>query len=79
VVDDIEVGVLDPHRVVQIERHPQQPPSKRRQQVDPARDEVLHPLERVTARHLVGIEHDHDRHVHVHPRGLEVQEARVEA
>ena len=51
VVDDVEVRILDPDRVVQVEGHAHEAPVERRQQVEPARDEVLDLLERVAARH----------------------------
>jgi hypothetical protein len=36
---EVEVGILDPERQVDVERHGREPPAERRQQVDPLPDE----------------------------------------
>ena len=47
VVVDVEVGVVDPHRMAQAERDLDQPPPEDRGAGDPGGDGLLHPLEGV--------------------------------
>ena len=45
VVVEVEVGILDPQRVVQVERHRHQAAPERRQQVHPLAQQVAHPVD----------------------------------
>jgi hypothetical protein len=76
---DVEVGVVEPDRVVEVERHWREPPAELGDEVHPLPQEVLHLLERVAARHRGGVEDHERRHVHVVGRRLPVEEGRVEA
>ena len=78
VVVDVEVGIVHPNRMVEVQRNLHQPSTKRRNQVEAVGDELLDLLERVAARHGVGIEHHGHGHVHVVGGGLEVQKRGVE-
>ena len=79
VVVEVEVGVLDPDRVVQAERHLDQAAPERWQQGQAVLDEGSHPLEAVATGHRGRVE-EHDRtDVHVVGRGLTRQERGVEA
>src|SRR5206468_2427754 len=77
---EVEVGVVDPVRVVEAERHLGEPPAERGQQ----RQALLHePLYvagvELAARSARGIENRHARHVAGLARALERQELRVHA
>ena len=84
VVVELEVGVVDPHRVVQAEGHPHGPLAQRGDQVQPL---LNHPADlRVTgrrreerARALGRVEHQRDAHVHRRRRCLEREEGGVHA
>ena len=74
----VEVRVLDPERVRQVERHLAEPAGERRHQVEPASDELLEVLERVAAGDGAGVQHHRHGHVHVVGGVLQVQEGRIE-
>ena len=77
VILEVEVGILDPERVVELERDREQPPSERWQQMEPALDQIAHLLERVPTRNGGGIEHSGGGDVHVVRRRLEIEKRRV--
>ena len=79
VVVDVEVGVLDPQRVVELERDLDEAPPERRQQVEPALDELDHLLEGVAAGDGGRVEDGRRRHVHVDRRRLEIEEGGIES
>ena len=79
VVLEVEVGVFDPERVVEREGDREQPPPERRQQVEPALDQIAHLLERVPARNRARVEDRSGGHVHVVRGSLEVEERGVHA
>ena len=84
VVVELELGVVDPHRVVEAEGHPERPLAQPGHQMDPLLD---HPAdlgvtggrreERPSA--LGRVEHQHGRHMQVGVGRLERQEGAVEA
>ncbi len=77
VVVEVEVGVLDPHRVVELERHLDQSSAERGNHVQPRPDVLLDRVEAVAplhGRHVVDAGHGH---VHVGRRGLHIQEGCV--
>ena len=79
VVVEVEIGILDPHRMVEPEWDRGKAPAERRHQVQAALDHVADPLERVAIRDRGRVEHAHGEDVHVHVPGLEVQERCVES
>ena len=79
VVVDVEVGVVDPHRVTQAERDLHQPTPEHRGAGDPGGDGLLHPLEGIAPGDGGRVENQGEGHVHVESRCLEVQEACVES
>ena len=79
VVVEVEVGVFDPHRVVQPEGHLGQAAPERRQQVQALAQHLLDPLERVAALDGGRVEHRDLERVHVQRGGLHVEEPGVEA
>src|ERR1041385_230090 len=76
---EVEVGILDPQRVVQPARDLDQPAPERRQEVQATLQFLLDPVERVAPGHGRGVEHRDLQRVHVERRGLHVQEPGVEA
>ena len=78
VVVEIEVGILDPHRVMQAERDLDHAPAERLEARESVGDELPHRLDREAAGNVGGVE-DHRRHdVHVRRRGFEREEGGVE-
>ena len=75
---DVEVLVLDPDRVVELERDLAQLARERGHVVHPGVDLVAEGVERVRLRHRARIQHDQPAHVHELLGGLQVQEARIE-
>jgi len=75
---DVEVGVLDPDRMVEVERDVHQPASKRSDQVHALEDQLTDGLEGVAAGHGLGIEDRRHRHVHVGVGRFEVREGGVD-
>jgi len=65
VVVDVEVGILDPHRMMDAEGHLDQTPAERRQQVEPLLELLLEPLVGVAAGDRRRVEHGHLQGVHV--------------
>ena len=79
VVVEVEVGIVEPHRPVQVERHEREPLAELGQQRQPLGEVRLDLLERVAARHRRRVE-QHDRlHLHRDAGVLQVQERRVHA
>ena len=77
---EVEVGVVDPVRVVEPERHLGEPPAQRRQQRQALGDQVVHRLERQLAvRARGGVEDGQPADVPALARGLERQELGVDA
>jgi hypothetical protein len=76
---DVEVGVLDPDRVVDPERHRAELAVEGRERADPSVEVVAEPLERVAVRHRGRVEQQQAADVHQLRRALEVEEAGVEA
>ena len=68
VVVEVEVGVLDPQRVVQPERHLHHPAPERRLAHQAVGHERLQVLERVRGRHRRRVDDRGDRDVEVHRR-----------
>ena len=79
VVLELDVGILDPERMVELERDLRQPPAERRQQVEPALDQREDLLEGVATGHGGRVEHARAADVHVVVGRLHVEERRVEA
>jgi hypothetical protein len=79
VVVEVEVGILHPHRVVELERHLDEPPGERRDEVEAAADVLLDGVERVAPRHGRRVVDARHGHVHVAGRRLQIQERRVHA
>ena len=77
-VVEVEVGVLDPQRVVEPEGHLDEPAPERRGEVQALAVHLLHPLEVDAALGGGGVEDHQPRHVHVGRRRLQVQERGVE-
>ena len=77
VVVEVEVGVVDPVRVVETERNVDQSPTHRRQVADERAEALVHHVERfeIGRRALVD---GHRVDVAVGVRRLHVQEARIE-
>ena len=74
---DVEVAVLDPHRVVEIEDRVPDLSTERRQRPDPSFQLVTHLRERITPLHRLGIQLDQPDDVHqLRPR-LQIQEGRI--
>ncbi len=63
VVVEVEVGILDPHRMVQLERHLDEPAAEGGGEGQTARHGVPYRLERQAA--LARLEHVDARHMHV--------------
>ena len=78
VVVEVEVGVLDPHRVVEIERDGGQSLPELRKQMQSALEELLDRVERVATLDRRRVERHGRRHVHVVVGRLEIQEAGVQ-
>ena len=76
---DVEVLVLDPDRVVQLERHLAQLAGELGDVADPAVDQLLELPEGVAVRHRARVQHDDAAHVQQLLGRLQVEEARVEA
>ena len=74
---DVEVGVLDPVRQVEAERHLDEPPAERRQLVDALEDDLLGRLDPGAAGRALGVEDRHRRDVAEDRVGLHVEEADV--
>ena len=74
---EVEVGVLDPHGVVEVEGDLDQAPPERGDQGDPLADRLLDRLEAVAAGHRRGVVDAGHGHVHVPGRRLQVQERGV--
>ena len=74
---DVEVGVVDPHRVVDRQERGQEPLTEHRDAVQPTDDVGPEALEGVPGRDRRGIQHQDPGHVHVHDRVLHVQERGV--
>jgi hypothetical protein len=75
---DVEVVVLHPHRVVEVERTVGELLAESRHSLDAQRHFVFEAVERVAARHGRGIEFQNGAHVQRLFGRFEVQEARVE-
>ena len=75
---DVEVRVVDPHRVVQPQRHIDDPLAERSHQMHAIGDVSPHGLERVATGHRRGVEDGGQRHMRVHRRRLDVQEEGIE-
>ena len=78
VVVDVELGVVDPHRATQAERHLDQPASEHGGQRDALIDDLAHPPEGVAPRHGGRVQHGDQGDVHVQGRCLRVEEGGVE-
>ena len=76
---EIELGVLDPVRVIEAEGNGHEFAAKRREQVDPAGDERSERLEVESIRGRGRVQDDHAGDVTVLGRRLEVEEAGVES
>ena len=79
VVVEVEVRILDPQRVVEVERHRHDPAAKRGVADQAAGDERLQLVERVGRRHRRRIDDGGDGDVEVHRGRLERQECRIQA
>ena len=75
---EVEVGVLDPNGVVEVERHGHQATPEGGNQVHALCDEPADGVEGVPAGHGVGVEDRRHGHVHVGIGGLEVGECGVD-
>ena len=75
---DVELGIVDPHRVAQAEGHLDQPAPEHRCQRDPLVDELAQPAEGVAPGHGGRVENGDQRHVHVEGGCLRVEEGGVE-
>jgi hypothetical protein len=78
VVLDVELGVLDPVRQVEVQGRLHQATPEHRQQVQPALDQAAHGVEAEILR-ATRVEDGQAADVHRHGVGLEVQEHRIEA
>jgi len=78
VVVEVEVLVLDPHRVVEAEGDLREPAVEQRRDVEPRADELLDLVEGVAAGHRGRVDDHGHGHVHVVGGGLEVEEGGVE-
>jgi hypothetical protein len=76
---EIELGVLDPIRVVEAQGHLYELAAERRKEVNPVGDQFSEPLEVEPVGCGRGVEDDHTCDVTVLGRRLEVEEAGVEA
>ena len=79
VVVEVEVGVVEPHRPVEVERHEREPLTELRQQRQPLGEVRLDLLERVPAGDGRRVEEHERLHLHRDAGVLEVQERRVHA
>ena len=78
VVIEVEVGILDPHRVMHAERDLDHAPAERLEARQALGDELPHRLDVEAAGNVGGVE-DHRRHdVHVRRRGLEREKGGVD-
>ena len=74
---DVEIAVLDPHRMVEVQDRVPHLSTERRQRTDPSLQLVAHLRERITPLHRLGIQLDQPDDVHqLRPR-LQIQEGRV--
>jgi len=78
VVVEVEVLVLDPHRVVEAEGDLGEAAVEQRRHVQPGADELLDLVERVAPGHGGRVDHHGHGHVHVVRGRLEVEEGGVE-
>ena len=78
VVVEIEVGVLDPHRVVHAERDVDDAPAERLEARQAFGDELPHRVDGEAAGDVRRVEDHRRHHVHVRRRGLEGEERGVE-
>jgi hypothetical protein len=77
---EVEVGVLDPVRQVEVERHGREPPAERRQQVEPLADQPAEVRDgQLAAGRGARVVDREAGDVAVRPRGLHGQELRVDA
>lgn len=76
---EVELRVLDPVRLVEVERGFEQAAPEHRQQVQARGDQLLDGLEAEAGRGGRGVEDGQAAHVHGHGIGLQIQEDRVEA
>ena len=76
---ELEVGILDPDRVVELERHFDEPSAERRHDLQPVRHVLLEPVERVAVAHRGHVVDADERDLHVARSGLEVEERGVHA
>ena len=76
---DVEVVVVDPHRVVDVERDVAQLLTELGHRAHPGLDRVAHRDEGVATRHGLGVDHQHPAHVQQLFGGLQVEERRVES
>ena len=77
VVVEVEVGVVEPDRSVQIERDVREPATELRQHRKPRREMRLDLLEGVAARHRRRVQEHHRLDLHVRRGRLQVQKRRV--
>ena len=75
---EVEVGVLDPERMVEAERHLDEPPPEGRSEVETRRVHVADLVEPPRDRRRGRIEDHQPGHVHVPGGSLEVEETGVE-
>ncbi len=76
---DVEVGILEPVRQIEAERHLDQASTKRGQQVDAFEDGLLGRLEPGAAGRAGGVVDVERGHMTKSSTGLHVQEARIDA
>ena len=75
---EVEVGVLDPHRVVEAEGHLDEPAPEGRREVEALLVQLAEAVEREAAGRGGRVEHEEAGDVHRRRRGLHVQERGVE-
>ena len=79
VIVEVEVSILQPHRVVEAQRYVGQPPPKRGHEVEAVREQLTHCLERVTLGGSRGVEHTGLADVHLCARRLDLKERGIES
>ena len=79
VVVEVEVGILDPQRVVQVERHGHEAAPERREQVHPLPQQVAHPVDVERRGRRRRVEDRRAQHVHVGRGRLDGEEGGIEA
>lgn len=79
VMDDVEVGIVYPQRMMQAKWHLEQAASHRGNEVDAALDQLRHALEGITTRHFRRIEHSDHGHVHVHLGCLQIEKRCIQS